>query len=315
MRAELIKDSGGISFIKINDECSDSINTIEEELKDYDVLNIIGIGDEEVNNRNLTKKIISKKSKKIYVEKEIKIESKIYEENINNIFNILKNNECPNIVKHYKCFNNNNSFYIINEYLDNGDLLNYMKTHKSLEQKIEEKTLWYIFLQCAASLKYIHSKNIIHRNIKLDNIYITNNKIVKLGNFSKAIFLKNCGENNINKEERLNEKIGSFLYRSPEMEGKKEEKEKEKKKQEGYGKKTDIYSLGVVFHKLCFYEFPKDKTMNNEEEIKKKEIPQEIPKEMVELIEKMLSKEEERPNSNDLYDLVKQLAELRKPKN
>ena len=100
----------------------------------------------------------------------------------------MKNNECPNIVKHYKCFNNNNSFYIINEYLDNGDLLNYMKAHKSLEQKIEEKTLWYIFLQCAASLKYIHSKNIIHRNIKLDNIYITNNKIVKLGNFSKLYF-------------------------------------------------------------------------------------------------------------------------------
>ena len=291
MRAELIKDSGRISFIKIDDECPESVN--KEELKDYELLNIIGIGDEE-NDLYLTKKIISKKSQKIYVEKDIKIENENYKENINNIFEILKKNECQNIVKHYKCSINNNLFNIINEYINNGDLLNYMKAYKSLGQKIEVKTLWYIFLQCAASLKYIHSKNIIHRNIKLDNIYITNDKIVKLGNFSKAILLKNSSENN---EERLNEKIGSFIYRSPEMEGK-EENEKENFK--GYGKKTDIYSLGVVFYKLCFYEFPKDKDKKNNEEIQKREIP----KEMDDIIKKMLSKEKERPNSNHLYDLI-----------
>ena len=284
MGAELVKDSAGISHIKLNDEYINSVNTIEEELKDYNIINIIGIGDEEDDNKYLTKKILSKKNNKIFVEKEIKIENELHSDNLINVISIIKKGNCPNIVKHYKFINKNNSLCIISEYLNNGDLLHFMNAYRDLGLIIEEKILWKIFLQCAAGLKYIHSKNIIHRNIKLDNIYITDNEIVKIGNFTKAILLTN----NIGEEERLTEEIDSFLYRSPEME------------EGNYGKKTDIYSLGVVFHKLCFYEFPKNNTMINDEIINKEKIP----KKMIEIIELMLSEEKNRPDSNTIYELI-----------
>lgn len=67
-----------------------------------------------------------------------------------------------------------------------------------------------------------------------------------------------------------------------------------------YGKKTDIYSLGVVFHKLCFNDYPnskqyisnisRDNFQGNEK--------------MIQIIEKMLSDENKRPNANELYNLI-----------
>jgi serine/threonine protein kinase len=129
--------------------------------------------------------------------------------------------------------------YILTE-LCEYDLEEYLTKRKlSDEEKIK------IINQIIDGVKYIHNKNIIHRDIKLQNIFIKENEdetIVKIGDFglSKMIYshslenkysmvLKNNSKNKI-----MTEEIGTELYASPEqLEGK-------------YDIKSDIYSLGLV---------------------------------------------------------------------
>ena len=289
---ELTKDGKGNTNIALSTYNFNYDEHIEQVLEDYESLNILGRGEDD---NNFVKKIVSKKSNKIYILKEIQINEDISQVidriNLINILNMLKYNECPNIIRHYKFFNKNDYFCILDEYINNGDLLDFIKVNMNLNKPIDEEILLDIFLQCAAGLKFIHSKNIIHRNIRLENILMTENKEIKIGNFTKAILLKKeKNGDSPNEEERFNEPVGGLLYRSPEMVNKK-----------GYGKKTDIYSLGVVFHKLCFYSFPESK-FNSTDVKKNKNI---YSNEIINIIELMLNKDEEkRPDANTLYDLI-----------
>ena len=275
-------------------------------------MKILGFGDNDGLIK--TKKVYSKLDKKIYIMKEIKInksqeddgDKTLSDEQKNNLIKILNNlkedkdNKCENIVKNYKIFTKGNYLYILDEYMNNGDLLSYMKTYKDLNQKIKEETLWDIFLQCANALKYLHSKNIVHRNLRLENIYMDNDKVIKIGNFIKAVlsekeatsinpfYNQSLGNINLKEEKRFNDIVGGVFYRSPEM-----------LSNSKYGKKTDIYSLGVVFYKLCYYDFPNSTLYTS----KKNENANNYPK-MSEIIEKMLSEESKRPNAEELYNLI-----------
>lgn len=90
--------------------------------------------------------------------------------------------------------------------MNNDDLEGFLNAYISLDKPIETNTLWNIFMQCISSLKYIHNNNIIHRNITLTNIFMSENKIIKLGDF-RFSFLSN--------NERVKNKEGE-LYKSPE---------------------------------------------------------------------------------------------------
>lgn len=298
MGAELTKDSQGIEHLVLMNGYSRKMKNDE----DFECVSILGLG----NNDGViqTKKVISKIDNRAYVMKEIKIdyekeEEKIFypkdRENLIEILNILKKDECPNIVKNYKYYTEGKYLYILDEFINNEDLLNYMKTLKMLKndfnQKIDEENLWNIFLQCANGLKYLHSKNIIHGNIRLENIYITNDNCVKLGNFTRAFIIKENKNPQMPNPFYRKKKRGN-LYRSPTIiNGASLDLEK----------KEDIYSLGVVFHKLCFYEFPSSEEY--ETNIDKNSFG--YPKTMIEIIDKMLSKEEEnRPDADKLYKLI-----------
>ena len=305
MGAELTKDNQGFEHLVLTHGYSNNEHNIIENPDAYINMSILGFGDND--DVIITKKVLSKIDNKIYIMKQIKInktqenedEKILSEEDKNNLIKILpilKDNECQNIIKNIKYFIKDNYLYIINEFINNGDLQSYIKTLKEIKegfnQKTDEVTLWYIFLQCAKALKYLHNKYIIHRNIRLENIYITDDKVIKIGNFRNAILLKNVDNPffiDVGEDERLNKVIGGVLYRSPEM-----------LYNLSYGKKTDIYSLGVVFHKLCYYDFPNGKQYKNEINYKSNDCPEK----MAEIITKMLSEEKTRPNADELYDLI-----------
>ena len=297
MGAELIKDEKGDEKMVLINEKYNYNKILDENVEAYDFLKILGRGE----NNCLTKKIYSKINNKIYVMKEIKFFSEEKRKQLIDIINILKNIGCQNIIKNHIYFQKDDTFYIINEFAGDGDLQDFVKAYKTLGKTIEKNILWKIFLQCAASLKYLHRHNIIHRDIRLENFLMTDEKVVKLGNFKKAILLK---DNNINKEERFHDQTGGILYRSPEM------------RNLDYGKKTDIYSLGVVFYKLCFLDFPNSKIYKNNVNIKQFINKKYISKAMIEIINIMLNEDEKkRPDAEQLYDLIKQAYNARVVKN
>ena len=200
-----------------------------EENKEYINLKILGRG----NKGEITRKVKSMKDQKIYVLKDLG--EKQLSETQKEILKILEQNECPYIVKHYPLTKNN---FIKTDFINDVDLLDYLNTYIDLENPIEEKVLWKIFIQCIESVKYLHEKNIIHRNIRLENFYITDDKEIKLGNFRYATFKNDA-------EEDLNYPEDGMLYKSAET-----------LDNNIYNITSDLYALGVVFYKLCYFEFP-----------------------------------------------------------
>jgi len=290
MEIQIIKDIQGKGHIVLNNESLLNESSLGYTLDDFKIMKIIGRGKE-----SLTLKVKSKINDKIYVLKKIDQKLSMCEkENFFQIMNKLRNNESPNIVKNMKSIYQNNSLIIIDEYMNNGDLLDFMKTNKELNKPIDEKILWSIFLQCASGIKALHALNIIHRNIKLENFMMNQNKFVKLGNF-RNVTISFGDDAKIN---HGNKYMGGYLYQSPEMLNNK-----------GYNKKTDIFSLGVVFHKLCYYSYPYiiNRTENGYvlKPNEKKENLNVYSEEMRNIINLMLEEDENnRPDINNLYDRI-----------
>ena len=268
MGVELIKDRQGKEHMVLTDEDFYNDDIMGNKFEDYEILQVIT----KKNNYGFFAKVRSKINSKIYAMKKIKSEFIQNEYNLNDELNILKNMKNPNTTKYFKGFYQNQSLYIIYEYMNNNDLEGFLNAYISLNKPIETNTLWNIFMQCISSLKYIHDNNIIHRNITLTNIFMSENKIIKLGDFRFSFLSKN---ENVQKKE-------NEPYKSPET-----------KNNKNFDKKSDIYAMGVVFYKLCHFEFPnKGNSQNNGI----------YPSEMENIINSMLKNEKERPDTNQLYD-------------
>ena len=160
-----------------------------------------------------------------------------------------------NIVKYYNHFvdaNNPNYFCILLEYCEFKDLKELLNKRKHLT---EIEVQCYI-KQLISALKYLHSKNIIHRDLKTRNIFLAKNRnegiILKLGDFglSKKI---NEGEENI-----LDKHCGTPGYEAPEI-------------FEGiHSFKGDIWAVGIIIYELLFGKLPFDYKLKQYKELVKK---------------------------------------------
>ena len=81
---------------------------------------------------------------------------------------ILKNLEHPNIMKIYESFVHDNNYYIISELCDQGHLLGKMEKLGKMDQIVVKFLMGQIFNAVA----YLHSKNILHGDIKLENVLL-----------------------------------------------------------------------------------------------------------------------------------------------
>ena len=258
-------------------------------MEEYITLKILGRG----AKGELTKKVRSKFDQKLYVMKELG-QNKLTK-NQKKVLNILNDDECPYIVKHYQ--NEDNETLIKTDFINDLDLFDYTNTHMDLEKPIEEKIIWKLLLQCLESIKYLHEHNIIHRNIRLENFYMTDDKDIKLGNFKHATIIS---DNNEDEDDNYPE--GGMLYKNLDA-----------LNNSIYDKSSDIYSLGVVFHKMCFFQFPYEPICKNKNdnqfELKSfadntKKNLEHYSNDLVNLIKTMLNENEEQLDINNIYEQV-----------
>ena len=83
------------------------------------------------------------------------------------------------IVKMYETFETQKHICIVMEYICAGDLLSFIRKRS----KLTEQTAKYIFKQIILGLNFIHTHNIVHRDIKLDNILIDLDNNIKICDF------------------------------------------------------------------------------------------------------------------------------------
>ena len=103
---------------------------------------------------------------------------------------------------------------------------------------ISEATIWKIFIEMVKALRALHYRNILHRDLKSQNIFVTKKGIVQLGDFGIARVLSNT-------RSKAKTVVGTPYYLSPEI-----------IKSESYSFKSDIWSLGIVLHEMAALEAP-----------------------------------------------------------
>ena len=154
---------------------------------------------------------------------------------IMNEINLMKNLNHFSVVKLLDTVETEKYILLIMENVLGGDLLSFIKKRN----KLQEKTAKFIFKQLLQSIKYIHSKNIVHRDIKLDNILIDLNNNIKLCDFGVGKYISNYNE-------ILSEQCGTPAYIAPEVVS-----------GDGYsGFPVDIWSSGVVLYSLLMGSIP-----------------------------------------------------------
>ena len=174
--------------------------------------------EEKVAIKILDKKKLKKDKDKKRLEKEIKI---------------LKSLRHPNIVHLFSDIQDKSNIYLIMEYIEGIELLQYISSNSKLT---EEEACFY-FRQIISAIEYLHKLKIAHRDIKPENMIIENStKIIKLIDFGLSSYYS--------KSETLSSACGSPSYAPPEM---------------LTGKKynaipIDIWSCGIVLYAMiCGY--------------------------------------------------------------
>ena len=133
-----------------------------------------------------------------------------------------------NIVKIYETYETKKHYCIVMEYICAGDLLSYIKKRGKLTEQVAK----FIFKQIVLTLQYIHDHNIVHRDIKLDNILIDLDNNIKICDFGVSKIIKN--------NESMIEQCGTPAYIAPEI--------LLNRGYEGFG--VDIWSSGVVLYAM-----------------------------------------------------------------
>ncbi|CAH1399365.1 unnamed protein product [Nezara viridula] len=161
--------------------------------------------------------------------------------------NVLMKIGHPNIIHVDFIFQRKVKYYMFMRYAETGDLLDYLMTRG----RVSENRARFWIAQCALALTYLHGINIVHRDIKCENILITESLNLKLCDFGFSRV--------ITPEGYSSTYCGSIAYTAPEV----------LKGRPYQPKKSDVWSVGVVLfvmlnRKLPYPESSPKKVLENQ---------------------------------------------------
>ena len=276
-------------------------NEISTKSDDYEILQVLGAG-----AFSCVLKVKSKINKQIYAMKKVDMNKILEEMNVDrkyfeNEIHFLQNLRSNYVCKCYTIFQEDNFLFFIMEFMNNGDLLTFYKANKALQKQIPEDKMWDIFFKSISGLKYIHEKGLIHRDIKLENLFLDDNFNIKIGDFNvSATIDSQAAQNFADDQQQLDNMIsgqtvvGTAGYMAPEV-------KRNERVAYIYGPKADVYSMGVSFFELCYGDKPYQRVNKNVYYQKKL-----YSIELNRIVDQMIEKDDrKRPTSEDSYFIIK----------
>ena len=197
-----------------------------------------------INIYKIEKKLHEKQSSSTYIVNKLKTNIKYFmkikqydtNEDINDqyeIYKILSRNEHPNIMHLHDLQHIDKICFMVCEYIPNITLSMYHQ-----QNKMRPSTIYALFKQILSGLAYLHENNILHCDLKLENILIYKHQ-VKIIDFDMS---KKCNKDG----NYISDKIfGSINYIAPES------------YDLGlYSKKSDVWSFGIIMFILVTNKYP-----------------------------------------------------------
>ena len=289
---EYMYDSNGLPNLYLIDKEKKNNVDVGNKLSDFIVKRKLGEG-----HFGSVDLVISQKTNKLYAMKQIK--SSMYKDQqkimeVEREIKLIENLNHPNIIKYFSSFRENNDFYIVTEYINDGCLYDLMKENINQGKKIEEKKIWALLIQSLGGLLYLHeNKKIIHRDIKPDNLLLDKNGNLKISDFGLSAIKSEEADENVKCHGTM---AGAIQFMAPEVAG-----------GEKYGFKSDLYMLGLTFFLLMTSRLPEKKieekgiflpVMYNDVKI-----PDCYSEGLKNFINKLLAKnQDERPSTRIAYD-------------
>lgn len=133
----------------------------------------------------------------------------------------------PSIVKHYEMGQTHNKLYMIMEYCANGSITDWLRDKGAFS----ESTAWELDIRIIDGLNHMHSMSMAHRDLKLENILLTDKMHPKISDFSYSVIVDE-------KETQSTTFCGSLPYFAPEILQRKPHNPLP----------SDVWALGVCFY-------------------------------------------------------------------
>uniref|UniRef100_A0A8C0UHQ1 Serine/threonine-protein kinase Nek11 n=1 Tax=Cyanistes caeruleus TaxID=156563 RepID=A0A8C0UHQ1_CYACU len=216
-----------VTVARFNSDCSDAViarrYTIQRKLGNGSFGSVYLVNDRK-----------AKQGKELKVLKEISVGNLKPNETVeaNLEAQLLSKLDHPAIVKFYASFVERDSFCIITEYCEGGDLDFKIQEYKDSGKMFTQSQVIDWFIQLLFGVNYMHERRILHRDLKTKNIFLKDN-LLKIGDFGVSCFLMgSC--------DLATTFTGTPHYMSPEV-----------LKHQGYNTKSDIWSLGCILYEMC----------------------------------------------------------------
>ena len=156
---------------------------------------------------------------------------------VSDIAHVLAVENHPNVVASHDVYFRDGSLMILMEYCSNGSLGELLDRGPRPKLKIPTDILSSMTAQVVNGLHHLHSKRILHRDMKPSNILINKDGVVKICDFGVS--------KTITEENLAHTAVGSTAYLSP-----------ERVRGEGYFMPSDVWALGVTIAELALGDYP-----------------------------------------------------------
>ena len=136
----------------------------------------------------------------------------------------------PNIVEFYRAFSFEKSTYVVLELCENGSLADAIKKRKYFTMPEIRRFM----IQTCGAIKYLHQRNIVHRDLKTGNLFLDGNMNVKVGDFGLAALLVSQSDYGAIRRTTM---CGTPNYLAPEV---------LEKTGKGHDEKVDLWAIGIM---------------------------------------------------------------------